>query len=76
MSRITPVSWRRLICVFEQLGYVEAGQRGSHHKLEKPGTARPLIIPEYSEIGPDIIHTLIRTASITREQYLALLENC
>jgi predicted RNA binding protein YcfA (HicA-like mRNA interferase family) len=74
--RLSPVSWGKLVCVFEQLGYRVAGQKGSHIKLEKPGSARPLIIPRYPEIGLDIITNLIRTAGITREAYSTLLQNC
>lgn len=62
--------------MFEQLGYRKAGQKGSHIKLEKPGVARPLIVPRYDEVGLDIIHNLIRTAGISRNAFLALLENC
>jgi predicted RNA binding protein YcfA (HicA-like mRNA interferase family) len=62
--------------VFEQLGYRQAGQKGSHLKLEKTGVARPLIVPKYSEVGLDIITNLIRTAGITREAFLALLSRC
>jgi predicted RNA binding protein YcfA (HicA-like mRNA interferase family) len=76
MSRLTPLPWHKLVCVFEQLGYKHAGQKGSHVKMEKPGVARPLIIPKYGEVGRDIITTLIRTAGITREAFLVLLANC
>ncbi len=76
MSRLIPLPWHRLVCVFEQLGYKMAGQKGSHIKMEKPGAARPLIIPKYDEVGRDIIVGLIRTAGITREAFLTLLANC
>ena len=76
MSRLTPLSWSKLVCVFEQLGYKRAGQKGSHLKMEKPGASRPLIIPKYDEVGLDIIAGLIRTAGITREAFLTLLANC
>jgi predicted RNA binding protein YcfA (HicA-like mRNA interferase family) len=62
--------------VFEQLGYRNAGQKGSPIKLEKPGVARPLIIPKYDEVGRDIITNLIRTAGIRRDAFFALLDNC
>jgi len=62
--------------VFEQLGYRQAGQKGSHVKLEKPGVARPLIVPKYDEVGLDIITNLIRTAGISRDAFLTLLRNC
>ena len=76
MPRLTPLPWGKLVCVFEQLGYKFAGQKGSHIKLEKPGVARPLIIPRYDEVGLDIITNLIRTSGITREAFLTLLQNC
>lgn len=74
MPRLTPVGWQKIVCVFEQLGYRMAGQKGSHIKLEKAGVARPLIVPRYDEVGKDIIAGLIRTAGITREAFLSLLE--
>jgi len=76
MSRLTPLPWEKIVCVFEQLGYRRAGQKGSHIKLEKPGVARPLIVPRYSEVGVDIMLGLIRTADITRDAFLTLLEKC
>ena len=76
MSRLTPLPWAKIVCVFEQLGYRRAGQKGSHIKLEKPGVARPLIVPRYSEVGIEIIACLIRTSGISREAFLKLLENC
>jgi predicted RNA binding protein YcfA (HicA-like mRNA interferase family) len=62
--------------VFEQIGYKRAGQKGSHIKMEKPGVARPLIIPRYDEVGVDIILNLIRTSGITRDAFFALLDRC
>ena len=41
----------------------------------KGGVARPLIIPKYDEIDLDIITTLIRTAGIMRDTFLALWPN-
>jgi len=76
VSRLTPLRWEKIVCVFGKLGYRMAGQKGSHVKLEKPGTARPLIVPRYDEVGIDIIHNLIRTAGIDREAFLALLDRC
>lgn len=76
MPRLTPLPWKKLVCVFEQLGYRKAGQKGSHIKLEKPGVARPLIIPRYDEVGLDVIHNLLRTAGISRDAFLKLLDDC
>ncbi len=76
MSRLTPLPWNKLVCVFGQLGYKQAGQKGSHIKMEKAGVARPLIVPKYDEVGRDIILNLIRTAGIERDAFFALLTRC
>jgi len=76
MPRLTPLHWRKLVCVFQQLGYRVDRQTGSHIQMTKPGAARPLVIPRYSEIGLPIITNLIRTAGIGRNRFFALLENC
>lgn len=63
MSRITPVSWRRLRCVFQRDGFVFVKRTdGSHWNGEKRGIKRPIVIPEYDEIGLDIIRANMRTA--------------
>ena len=74
--RITPISWRQLRCVFESDGFVFKKGKGSHWTGEKRGVARPVVIPEYDEIGLDIIRSNMRTAGMGRQRYLELLRNC
>jgi predicted RNA binding protein YcfA (HicA-like mRNA interferase family) len=79
MTRIPPVDWRRLRCVFEHDGFVfkkRSRRGGSHWVGEKTGVARPIIIPEYDSIGLDIITRNMRTAGMTRERFLELLQRC
>jgi len=45
---------------------------GRVRKREWPG----IVIPAYDEIGLDIIRSCMRTAGMTRERYLQLLEKC
>jgi predicted RNA binding protein YcfA (HicA-like mRNA interferase family) len=68
--------WQKVVCVFTQLGYRHVRTPGSAIILEKPGVARPLVVPRHSEIRLDILRGLMRTAGITREAFLSLLENC
>jgi predicted RNA binding protein YcfA (HicA-like mRNA interferase family) len=75
VPRLTALPWGKLVCVFEQIGYTRAGQKGSHIKMERPGVARPLIIPRYDEVGKDIILTLIRTAPVSRDTFFKRLDN-
>lgn len=76
MPRLVPLHWEKIICVFNKLGYQVKGQKGSHIKLEKPGVARPLIVPKYTQVGVPIISGLIKTAGINREAFFDLLERC
>ena len=74
--RITPISWRQLRCVFELDGFVFKKGKGSHWVGEKRGVERPVVVPEYDEIGLDIIRSNMRTAGMSRERYRELLRNC
>ena len=74
MPKLGPVDWRTLVRVFEADGFVQERSQGSHLILVKPGIARPVVIPRYAEIRPDIILANLRTAKMARARYLALLE--
>jgi hypothetical protein len=77
VSRLTPLPWRRIRCVFERDGWVFTKRTaGSHWCGEKPGCARPLILPAYDEVRLPIIMGLLRTAGMSRERFLELLEKC
>jgi len=79
VSRITPVHWKRLKCVFEHDGFqFSRRQRGgsSHWIGVKEGMSRPVVVPEYDEILLDIIQSNMRTARMSRERYLQLLAEC
>jgi predicted RNA binding protein YcfA (HicA-like mRNA interferase family) len=63
--------------VFQRDGFVFVKRTdGSHWIGEKPGVARPIVIPEYDEIGLDIIRANMRTAEMSRERYFKLLREC
>jgi predicted RNA binding protein YcfA (HicA-like mRNA interferase family) len=73
MPRITPVSWKRLERVFLSAGFTFARQEGSHRSYVKSGVARPVVIPTYDEVPVFVIRNNLRTAGISREEYLRLL---
>jgi predicted RNA binding protein YcfA (HicA-like mRNA interferase family) len=77
VSRIPPLDWKRLKAVFEKDGFrfsKRSGKGTSHWIGTKPGVPRPLVIPEYPEIAHDIIHANMRTAGMSRERFLDLLD--
>jgi predicted RNA binding protein YcfA (HicA-like mRNA interferase family) len=73
VPRLTPLPWRTLEKVFLAVGFVFVRQQGSHRTYVKPGASRPVVIPTYSEVPLLIIRNNLRTAGLTREEFLALL---
>ncbi len=74
MPKITPISANKLRRVFELAGFVCVRTEGDHFVYTKPGLGRPVVIPDWKEIPVFIIKNNLRTAGISRETYLALLE--
>lgn len=77
MPRITPVRWKKLVCVFEKLGFKHVRSTGSHYIMTKEGVSRPVVIPMHSkDLTQGIIKSCLRTACIDNEKYFELLEDC
>jgi predicted RNA binding protein YcfA (HicA-like mRNA interferase family) len=74
MPPIRPVHYATLTAVFEREGFTFNRQRGDHLICTKPGVARPLVIPAYHEVPVFIIKNLLRSAGMSRERYLELLQ--
>jgi predicted RNA binding protein YcfA (HicA-like mRNA interferase family) len=73
MPRLAPVDWRTLVKVFEADGFVHERTHGSHIVLVKPGVARAVVVPRYSQIRADILLANLRTAGMSRQRYFELL---
>jgi len=74
MSRITPIHYRKLVRVLESEGFVFVRERGDHMVFTKSGLLRPIVVPRYDALPIFIIKNVLRTAQISRERYLELLE--
>jgi len=73
MPRIAPVHYRKLEKVFKNKGFVYVRTKGDHLVYTKKGIDRPIIIPVYREIPEFIILRNLKTAGISRKEYLELL---
>jgi predicted RNA binding protein YcfA (HicA-like mRNA interferase family) len=72
--RITPISHRKLVKVFELEGFAVIRQKGDHLILTRPGAKRPVVIKTSpKEIPVTHILTNLQTAGISRERYFELL---
>lgn len=73
MPRLTPTNWQTQVAIFEADGFRIDRTKGSHIVMTKPGVARPVIIPKYSEVCLDIIKSNMRTAGMPRKKYFQIL---
>jgi len=73
MPRLTPIHWKLLEKFFLARGFKFARQAGSHRSYIKEGISRPVIIPTYTEVPVSIIKNNLKTAGITRDEYLSFL---
>ena len=74
MPKITAIHYRKLLRVFQKLGFVLQREKGDHLIMIKKGISRPVIIPKYSEIPVFVVKNNLRTAKVSREEYLAILK--
>jgi len=61
--------------IFKAKGFKFARQEGSHRSYVKPGISRPIVIPTYDEVPVSIIKNNLKTAGISRDEFLALLKD-
>ena len=75
MPRLTPLHWKDLGVVLLKLGYVLKRQTASHRIYWKDGCIRPLVVNVHGKklLQVDVIVGLLKTAGLTREEFLALL---
>jgi len=74
-KKITPVDYRTLVKIFEHEGFRIVRRKGDHLIMTKPGVKRPVVIKTSSrEVPVTHILTNLRTAGISRERYLELLD--
>lgn len=73
MPKISVVYYRKLVRVFEQKNFVFDRQEGDHLIYVRDDIRRPIVIPMYKSVPVFIILNNLKTAGISREEYLALL---
>ena len=73
MPDLPVLSGPKIVQAFGQLGWAVARQRGSHIVLVKDGEIATLSVPDHKEIAKGTLRSLIRTAGITVEEFIATL---
>ena len=69
MPQLPVMSGREVARVFEKHGWEIARQRGSHIILVKAGQNATLSVPDHKEVARGTLRSLIRSASLTVEEF-------
>lgn len=74
MPKIVPLDYRKLIKIFEAVGFEIVRKKGDHIVMTKAGVKRPLVIKSSpKKVAVTHIRTNLTTAEISREEYFELL---
>ena len=73
-DKLKPTNWQTQEAIFVKFGFIFEREKSSHRSYTKEGIVRPVVIPKYSEIGLDIIRSNMRTAGLSRKEYMKLLK--
>lgn len=63
MSRILPISYKKLVRVLESEGFAMVRERGDHMIFSKPGILRPVVVPRYDALPVFIIKNVEQQVS-------------
>lgn len=74
MASILPVlSGREVVAVFEKFGWQFIRQSASHVIMVKKGEMATLSIPDHREVAKGTLRSLIRTAGLTVQEFIAAI---
>jgi predicted RNA binding protein YcfA (HicA-like mRNA interferase family) len=73
MPKLSPVSCKQLVKVFEADGFRWVRTEGDHMAFTKHGVIRPMVIPKCAAVPVFMIKNNLRTAGMSRERYFELL---
>ncbi len=73
MPKIAPIHYRKLARVFEKKGFTLDRHEGDHLIYVRNDVKRPIVIPMYKSVPVFIILNNLKTAGISRQEYLSLL---
>ena len=72
MARLSNISGKEAVKVFEKSGWEQRGQVGSHIVMTKEGEKANLSIPQHKELSIGTLRALIRNSGMTVDEFLEL----
>ncbi len=73
MAQLPVVSGRQVIRALEKAGFNIKRQRGSHVALGKPGYPHTISVPDYPDVRPGTLRSIINRAGLTVQEFVQLL---
>lgn len=73
MASLPVLSGQEVVRAFESFGWAAARQRGSHIVMTKEGEIITLSVPNHKEIARGTLRSLIRSANLTVDEFIAAL---
>ncbi|MEK6952836.1 MAG: type II toxin-antitoxin system HicA family toxin [Nanoarchaeota archaeon] len=75
MTRLVPISGKKLCKILEKLGFEKIYGKGSHVRFRHPD-GRRTVVPVHSneEIGISLLSEILRQVKLSREEYEKLRE--
>jgi predicted RNA binding protein YcfA (HicA-like mRNA interferase family) len=73
VSKLGNISGREAVKAFQNAGWQQIGQVGSHVVMVKAGVRVNLSIPQHKELSIGTLRALIRNAGMSVDQFLELL---
>jgi predicted RNA binding protein YcfA (HicA-like mRNA interferase family) len=76
MPDLPHLSGREIIRALEQLGFVQARQRGSHVVMKKstPEGNVGCVVPLRDEVAIGTLHSILKQAKISPEEFMKVLK--
>lgn len=73
MASVPVLSGQEVVRVFESFGWGVARQRGSHIVMTKENEIVTLSIPNHKEVARGTLRSLIRSANLTVDEFVAVI---
>jgi predicted RNA binding protein YcfA (HicA-like mRNA interferase family) len=73
MGKLGNISGKEAVKAFQNAGWQQIGQVGSHVVMVKKGVRANLSIPQHKELSVGTLRALIRNAGISVDQFLELI---
>lgn len=70
-SKLPVLSGREVVRVFGAFGWQAVRQAGSHIILTKAGEMATLSVPDHKEVARGTLRSLIRSANLTVDEFVA-----